>query len=97
MRAYLVGSIVELEKDTFAGDDGRQHPYYGAYIKEDGAKARDAAQRVRISAEQYGGLAEGETVEWPVIVEVRRGGTGFRVTLDPEHDVRASLRVVNGD
>ena len=84
MKAIVTGQIVDLE--TFPWNmNGKTGIAYGAFVAL--GNPRDGAQRIRVEPVQYGALAVGDIVEWPVIVraQVNDYGTAkLQVTLDPE-------------
>lgn len=87
MRGTVIVSVVEKDRNEW-NMNGKSGVAYGVYVRELGAPARDSAQRVRITAEQYGAFVEGDLYELPVSFEARVNDYGrakLQVTLDPDH------------
>lgn len=61
MRALIAGTVVETEADKF-----NDTPFYAAFVQL--GSLRDGAQRVKLSAEQFVKVRQGDEVEWWVDV-----------------------------
>jgi hypothetical protein len=103
MKAIINGEVVDTDRNDW-NMNGKSGTAYAIFIRSGGA--RDSAQRVRVSAEQYGAFSIGDDVELPVgiFANVNDYGTAkLSVTLDPEftyirssangHSVGASLNL----
>jgi hypothetical protein len=84
------GAVVEKEKYDWTLDNGKRGTSYWIYIRDALGSQRDSAQRVVITAEQFGLFADGDVVELPVAVSMKRGFDGkantLLVELDPSFD-----------
>jgi hypothetical protein len=81
----LRGRIVDTDRNEWA-INGKTGVAYAIFVRSESASERDSAQRVRVSAEQFGSFAVGELVTLPVDVfanTIERGGiiTGAKLSV----------------
>jgi hypothetical protein len=91
MKALISGEVVELDRNEW-NMNGKSGVAFGLYVRT--ASARDSAQRVRVSAEQFGSYAVGDEVGLPVDIFANLNDSGqakLRVTLEEDfvYDSRA--------
>lgn len=89
MRAFVCGEVVDTEKYPWE-IDGKSGTAYTVFVKPVGSRARDAAEGVKVSAEQFGATEVGSEVEWPCEIRLQLEGRRPKLTvrLDQDYDVK---------
>lgn len=92
MRALLTGTVVDTDRNEWSMN-GKSGVAYAVFVRETGGSQRDAAQRVKVSAEQFGLFQNGDEVELPVNVAANttdRGTARLAVVLVEEFGYAAA-------